>query len=317
MYNNELKNAYIAQKTSKKYSMNQCRIIFEMCEPFEEEFGGDLCTMPLDQLTRALKNIPTVRGKSFLARLSLLRDYCSWCKMTNVPGACLEIFNVQISGAEKINSSMVSGPMHLQKCLDEICDKEIENTIDCIYRCFYWLAFAGMKSSDILRVCGSNVDFENMEVHFEGRDYPIYRESIDAFRNAASLKEFVYKNPTYNSDIVRDRVDGDLLMRGIRGMVTEKSMRVELSRRSRKSLDAGATAKRLSYYRIWLSGLFFRLYERERAGYAVNFAGAAEDFMIGREYKLDSGRNTIEAKRRQIMRDFQADYDRWKLVFMR
>lgn len=317
MYNEELKNAYIHQKTNKLSSRNQCRLIFDACEPFEKSFGGDLCTMPVENLNKVLESMLGTRGKTFMYRMILLRDYCSWCVMNDVPGACNEILKAHVSGSEKIESTMVSGPMHLQKCLNEICDPEDENTIDCIYRCFYWMSFAGMKSKDTLLVQSKHVDFDNMEIHFNGRDYPIYRESIDAFRNAATLKEFVYKNPTYFNDTIRDRVDGDLIMRGIRGTLTEKSLGVELSRRSKAALDAGKTTKRLSHYRIWLSGLFFRLYERERAGYPVSFAGAAEDYMEGKEYKLDSGRNTPEAKKRQIMRDFQNDYDRWKLVFMR
>ena len=34
--------------------------------------------------------------------------------------------------------------------------------------------------------------------------------------------------------------------------------------------------------------------------------------MEGKEYKLESGRNTLAAKKRAVMRDFQNDYVRWK-----
>ena len=37
--------------------------------------------------------------------------------------------------------------------------------------------------------------------------------------------------------------------------------------------------------------------------------------MVGKTYKLDSGRNTPEAKKRQLARDYMDDYERWKLAF--
>lgn len=314
MYNKELKTEFISWYSDSAATRNMCRVVFEKCSPFEEKFGGDICTMPEKVLTPILESLSGARGKSFIPRIVMLREYCSWCVTTGVQGSCRDILNVRISGLNKIAETMVSGPTHLQKCLNDICDPETDNTIDCIYRCYYWLSFAGMREDDILRVCGKDIDFENMEAHFEGMDYPIYREAINAFRNAVFLREFVYTNPRYDN-IMRNRVDGDILMRGIRGTVTKDSMRVELSRRSRRALDAGVTDKRISHYKIWLSGLFYRMYENERAGYPVTFDGAAEAFMEGRIYKLDSGRNTPEAKKRQIIKEFYDDYERWKLVF--
>lgn len=314
MYNSELKTAYIEQKTDKSTLRHECRVLFDKCARYEESFGGDLCTMPADVLRPILEELTGIRSRSFLPRIITLRDYCSWCVLSGVQGARNDIRDIRPSGLEKVKTSMVSGPIHLQKYLDEICDGDSAKSIDCIYRCYYWLSFAGMEEEDILRVQGKNIDFENMEAHFEGVDYPLYREAIESFRNAVFLKDFVYSNPQY-PDILRSRVDGDILMRGIRGTVTSKSIRVELSRRSRRAYDAGVTDQRLSHYRVWLSGLFYRMYEKERAGYPVSFKSAAEAHMDGSEYKLDSGRNTIEAKMAQIMRDYQNDYDRWKIVF--
>ena len=75
------------------------------------------------------------------------------------------------------------------------------------------------------------------------------------------------------------------------------------------------TDLKLSYFRVWISGLFYRMYERERAGMPVDFSAAAAQFMEGKTYKLDRGRNTPEAKKRQLTRDYLEDYERWKLAF--
>ena len=223
----------------------------------------------------------------------------------------LHIDNV---GLGKVRTQTVFNPTELQKYLDTICEPESEKTTDNIYRCFYWLAFAGMEEEDILKVRCSDVDFENMVVHFGGEEYEIYRAAIPAFRNAATLTEFVYKHPNYPPDkrVIRNRALGDTLIRGIRSAVSVKSLRVELSRRSKKCIDEGLTEKQLSYYRVWLSGMFYRMYEAENAGMPVSFSGAADKFMEGKEYKLDTGRNTPEAKKRAVMNDYMQDYERWK-----
>ena len=72
---------------------------------------------------------------------------------------------------------------------------------------------------------------------------------------------------------------------------------------------------KLSYSRIWISGLFYRMYERERAGLPVDFSEAASRFMEGRTYKLESGRNTLESYQRRVAREYLLDYEYWKSTF--
>lgn len=101
-------------------------------------------------------------------------------------------------------------------------------------------------------------------------------------------------------------------MRGIRGVMTVESESTVLSKANLRAIRDGDTTKRLTYHSIWLSGLFYRIRIAELSGVPVDFSEAAEEFMEGKEYKLESGRNTLAAKKRAVMRDFQNDYVRWK-----
>ena len=56
-------------------------------------------------------------------------------------------------------------------------------------------------------------------------------------------------------------------------------------------------------------------HQRERAGIPVDFSGEASKFMEGKTYKLDTGRNTPEAKKRAVVNDYMQDYERWKAAF--
>ena len=321
MYNERQKSDFIKDKCKGEATSEYYKKLFEVCASFEEEFGGDLCTMPEENVRPILEAISVVGEVSDKQRLTHLQKYATWCLLNNIPDARDDILKIQAQKRAqkypKIRTTMVSGPIHLQKYLDTICYPESGNTLDCIYRCYYWLAFSGMPEEDILDVRTGDVDFKNMEVHYNGKDYPIYREGIAAFKNAANLREFVYPHPLYSKIVIKNRINGDKLFRGVRGMYTLSSMRVELSRRGREAENSGKTEIKLSYYRAWLSGLFYRMYERECAGFKVSFISAAAEYMSGRVYKLDRSNVTPKSKQKDIARKYENDYDHWKIVFMR
>lgn len=135
-----------------------------------------------------------------------------------VPDACDGMLNIEAAGLAKVRRQMVSSPLHLQRVLDEVFDKESEETIDVTYRCYYWMAFGGIKEDDTLLVRASDIDFANMEIVYQDTHVPLYREALPAFHKAAELNSFCYKNPNYSRTITRDRVSGDTLMRGIRAV---------------------------------------------------------------------------------------------------
>ena len=172
-----------------------------------------------------------------------------------------------------------------------------------------------MKENDILEVKINEIDFLNMTVRHNGEEYVIYRESIPALRNCIDLSSFVYKHPLYTAEKEIKRSEGDILLRGTRDAFSVKVMRTTLSKKSKQALDDGKTTQKLSYYRVWLSGLFFRMYEREKVGIPVDFTEAAIKFMEGKEYKLEKGCKNIAIKRRQVAKDYLEDYQRWKLAF--
>lgn len=318
MYNSEQKEKFAKQYTMKISVRDACFTTFNAFEPFETEWGADLCTRDTETLQPIVDDMLGLRAKSQQLRLTILQEYVKWCMKTGVPGACDGMLHVDAVSLEKMKRQTVKSPKHLQRYLDEICDGESEQTADNTIRCYYWLAYAGMKEEDIFSVRVSDVDFSEMLVHFGGKDYQIYLEGLRAFKNCATLKQFLYKHPNYGADktVYRDRADGDVLIRGIRAVPSVQSMRVELSRRSRVCLEDGRTSLQLSYYRVWLSGCFYRLYETEIAEGTVDFSELAAEHMAGKTYKLDSGRNTPMAKQRKLEADYAVDYKRWKATLV-
>lgn len=318
MYNTELKEKFAKQYTVRTSIRDACLSVFNAFEPYETGWDADLCTKDRETLQPIVDDMLGLRVKSQQLRLTILQEYVKWCLRTGVQGACDGMLHVDSSSLEKMRRQTVKNPRHLQRYLDEICDPEIECTADNTLRVFYWLAYGGMKEEDIFRVTAKDVDLSEMLVRLDGEEYPIYREAIPAFKNCMSLKQFLYNHPNYGAGKVsyRDRADGNLLIRGIRATPSMLSMRTELSRRSKRRLDDGSTAMKLSYYRVWLSGIFYRMYEGELAGIKADFSKVAADSMEGKTYKLDSGRNTPLAKQRKLAAEYAADYERWKAALL-
>lgn len=317
MYNESRKVEFINNYTKSNSTKKVCIALFGAIEQHEQREHMDVCEFGHTKLQSVVNDVVGFRARSKWLRMYILRDYCKWCVSMNVPNANLNIMDIQTTSVEKMRHMLVANPTHLQRCLDEIYEPESVKSTDNIRRCFYWLAYSGMPEEDIFKVKVSDVDFENMVVVFNNVVYPIYREAIPALKNCVELTMFKYIHPNYppDKDVWRPRAEGNTLIRGIKSIPTMSSFRVDLSRTVKTALDAGKTQTKLSYYRAWLSGLFYRTLENERAGIPADFSDAATDFMEGKTYKLDSGRNTPEAKRRQIARDYLEDYQRWKFAF--
>lgn len=323
MYNSELKEKFIEEFSTNVGRRHLATVMFNTLESFETEWKADICTVDKEKLKHAVGEIIGFREKSKKTRLTILKEYMRWCVNNGVDGACNAIFEVDDFGLEKLKRQMVANPQHLQRYLNCICDKESEETTDCTYRCLYWLAYGGVETEEAaLEILDTDVDFTEMLVKHAGDAFPIYREAIPAFKKCVDLREFNYKHPNYNKVLIKERAKGHYLLRGITETKSYKAMRVEMSRKiknakfmSEKDKSDESLQLKLSYYRVWLSGLFYRMYEAERAGMPVDFTAAAGRFMEGKTYKLDSGRNLIGAKQRQLAQDYLNDYNRWKEVY--
>lgn len=316
MYNEEQKTQFIRSYTQSIHTANVAETVFSAMEKYENEWGRDLCTQSAEVLQPVIDEITGLRSKSQGMSLAILREYVKWCLVMKVPDACDGMLHITTVGLEKIKTQMVSSPLHLQKYLDEVFDVEGKETVDLIYRCYYWMAFSGIKEDDTLLVTAKDIDFENMCIHWNEREYPLYREAVPAFRLASTLTGFNYEHPNYQT-IRRDRIPGDTIMRGIRAVMKPKGMRSILTHRSMDAIKEGKTKLHLSFYRVWMSGLFYRTYENERAGLPVSFSETAVDFMSGKEYAVNGVNKYIKLSHKQnrIEKDYMEDYERWKLAF--
>lgn len=314
MFNEELKIRFIKDYTGSLNTANVAETIFNALEKYEKNWGADICTRSTEELQPAIDEIVGLRSKSKWMALIILKEYTKWCIAMKVPGACDGMMGIESIGLDKIKHQMVASPLHLQRYLDSIFEPEADETIDNIYRCYFWMAYGGIDEEDTTLIKKSDVDFQQMIIRYKSTSVPIYREAIPAFQNAVSLTSFLYRHPNYSKEIRRDRIPGDTIMRGIKANTKVFTMRTTISKRNIKAVEEGNTDMQLSFYRVRMSGLFYRVYEMERAGVPANFSEAALRVMEGKTYAL-YGREKIQHKQKRIERDYMEDYQRWKLAF--
>lgn len=314
MYNEELKRKFIMDYTGSLKTANVASTLFQAIEKYEAAWGADLCTKSADELQPVINEMVGLRSKSRWMTLTILKEYVKWCIAMKIPDACDGMLHIEAIGLDKVRHQMVSSPLHLQRFMDSIFDPEEEETIDNVYRCYFWMAYGGIDEKDTILIKEEDVDFSGMFIRYKTTSVPIYREAIPAFRNAVMLNSFVYKHPNYSKDIRRNRVPGDTIMRGIKAVTKTFTIRATLSKRNIKAIEDGKTNLQLSFYRVRMSGLFYRVYEMERAGITPNFSEAALRVMDGKTYSL-KGREKLKHKQNRIEKDYMEDYERWKLAF--
>lgn len=330
MFNENLKQEFIDQYTDKPSRKRYCEVLFNATEPFENVWGADICTKDGKNLQRVVNNVLGIRYNAKSGRLNVLREYFKWCMENGVPGACNGIADIETDGTEKMRSRTVSSPLHLQMYLDGVFQKEQQQTRDNLVRAYCWLAYMGLPEEDIINLKNDEVDLKNMIVTHDGREYRIYAEAVACLRNCKELPSFYYRHPLYpDKAYPRDRVPGDLLLRGTGGEVSAAVLRNDMSRASKKKAetagDSAATKEeklfdrsqtlRLSYHRLWISGLFYRTFLMEGAGIEPDFAEASAERLEAKQYGFSGksyNKRTLYNKFRQ---EYLEDYKMWKQTF--
>lgn len=309
MYNEDLKRSFIYSYSNSVHTRNICTTLFNRLEKYEEFYESDICTFTSDIVQPVVEEICGVRTRSKWQKIAILKSYARWCIEHNVTNATDALIYIKVKGIDNIRSKTVSSPAHLQKYLDEICFPVEYNTIDNIYRCLLWLAYSGMYEEDALTVTDDEVDFNEMIISHNGIEYPIYREAVPVFRSCVENKELTYIHPNYSKQINRERYPGNILVRGY-VKPNFRNFRTVLSRMTLKKQDL-----RLSYFRAWLSGIFYMVYEEDQMGVDPYEFFRHIVAQKNKVYKLDKSRNTQEFKQAQLVIDYIDDYSNWKQAY--
>lgn len=314
MYNAELKEKFIEQYTQSINTAHIVHSVFDRVEDHERNWQADLCTRTTEELQPVIDSMLGLRAKSRWMTVSVLKEYVRWCLAIHVPDACDGMLHVELAGLDKVQRQMVPNPTGMRLYLDRVYDMASLQTIDNVYRCYLWMAYGGMEEADTVTIKASEVDLQELVIRHDGREFPIYKEAITEFTNLVQLDRFAMCHPNYTKVVYLDRVQGDEILRGSKSETMILTTRAMVSKKGVAAYKRGATDKQLSYHRAKLSGLFYRVYEMERAGVPANFSEAAIRYLETHNVKAE-GEEEVEKARNRVAREYMEDYQRWKLAF--
>lgn len=325
MYNEKMKMSFIDSCCGSSASKTNAAItFFKALEPYERSWGADVCTVEKKKVVPVIEDLVGFRWQSYKLRTFILKGYVEWCLVNGVENVCKQLLEIKPNdlGVSKLRRQMVSSPTHLQKYLNLICYPESEGTVDAVYRAFYWLAYGGIPLAEMaMQVKVSDVNLEDKIVVSRGREFQLYESSLCAIKECISAEEF--KCPRSNGfEHVKKRCDGDVLLRRFvaptkNDPYSVMSIRTIMSRKEKKYrsdccgvLDPESIDLHLSYYRVWISGVFYRTKEAEIIGVPVDFVPLAREIS---EIKGFPNKPVNEIK--NMAREYERDYKRWKEAY--
>lgn len=311
LYNKELKTAFVRDYTSSVETAAAYERLFNTTCSYERKFSADICEMTCDQLSIVLNEICGHSKTNIFNKTSMIRSYISWCSSTGVRNVSGAIYEIHITGINKVRENLVPNPAALQERLDALFDPEIEGTMDNVYRAILWMAYAGVRLRDVMSVRVSDVDIQNKEVTVKDRQYRLQEEAMPCIIQCVTLDRFAARH-RLRPDGFDQRVDSDILTRGTKSILTIKYAENMLARRVRERKKINPSVFGLSYNCVYESGLFFRLRIREANGSAINFSRLVDEKIEDKYGDKDAVDAETKTKYVKNMKD---DYTKWKIAF--
>ena len=321
MYNEDIKMRFLEQLTYNLSTRNYYVGLFNSIEAYENQLGTDICTFTKEEIAQVVDNVLGGRMRTSLEKFYRLRQYIRWCVKENFPQAHDNISDIEIDRSKKMRIKTIPNPLALKKYLGDVFgdpDAVIRDAKN-IYKCYMWLAYGGAFQDEVLDLTESDVCVNDMEFVYKSHTIYLYKESLRVIRNCCGNDPFEHDHGTYSNKM--PRAPGDKLLRGRDGVPNAASFKIELSRSAQKARDCGKTDLEISFASARLSGRFYRMYEREKAGYDIDFLGEfATDYKAKKKTQERMARmNAAELEKlrkyiRAKAKDHEEDYLCWKIA---
>lgn len=299
---------------------------FNSISPYELEWGMDVCLQDDEsEVQRLVDSLSQSRQKDNTS-LIILRDYCKWCMLEGYKNVSYNLIRLKPPAVERIKTLTVPNPQQLQIHLDSFLDPENKHTMHMVYRAYYWLAFSGVMEEYAMKICQANVDLENKLISYEDYVWPICEDGFNSIKFCTESNTInVYRGRyTENGTVlfrthdVDDKTGTEFILRGIESTTDRNNYYLDknFSSKQGKAIREGKTSYKLSYSRVWNSGIYYRAYLKEVAGVKPDFTVAAKQTFSRtvREVKRFKPGGATHERLSIIKKQIERDYIRWKLA---
>ena len=317
MFDARTKMEFLHNYVGEKGFAMTLRRLFNFFEPYENEWGKDLACAEFDQLYAAFSQFLNARKEAQYHTLNCLHAYYHWRRKRGLPVSDA-IPRLYMDDKDRTTDQYVSGPEHLNEVL-RFLFSSVKPERDALVRVYLWLAYAGLRSGEAMRVRTKDVDMRNMRIHLGDLDFPIYAEAVPDILTAMEVTQFRVLREKQGS-YARKRADGDLLLRTYEREPRQQFYRMHIVR-VQKSFDGISPPRdipifprKLSFYHTYVSGHFFRMFERERRGLPIDMSVILRPDMFARENDLADFADDLTASSRRVPA-YTKEYNAWKDAF--
>ena len=312
MNGDELKEAFVVSNSKSVTDRNKYNRVFKALKVYEDKLDKDLCLFSEKELIEAISSMMISRRGTIISCIYVVNKYIEWCfnngyTIVDPSTSKLSAKDIDISMYSNVKDKYVSSAKHLAMEMDRVFDPEESDTVSNVLRAYLWFGFMGIKEEDALSIRMSDVNMDSMIVSVGGEDYYIDALAAKCISKCIKLKTFnVFRG---NTVMVRDRCDGDLLLRLLsKGDGNDGKPSKTSTMRKRTETVIAATdpnCKCLTYSRVALSGLFCNLLQVEPLAEITTK-------MIADSFKEKSKSRTVDMNKAKNILD---DYRVWKELY--
>lgn len=299
---------------------------FNSIAPYELEWGMDVCLQSDEaEVQRLVDSLSKSRQKDSTS-LIILRDYCKWCMLEGYQNISYNLIRLKPPAVERIKTLTVPNPQQLQAHLNSFLDPENKHTIHMVYRAYYWLAFSGVMEEYARKICQANIDLNHRLISIDDYVWPIYDEGFESIKFCTESKTInVYRGhykekgtSLFRTHDIDEETGTEYILRGIESTTDGNRYYLDKNFSSKQvaAVKEGKTSYKLSYSRVWNSGIYYRAYLKEVAGIKPNFTAAAKQTYSRtvREVKRFKPGGATRERLSIIEKQIERDYIRWKLA---
>lgn len=321
MLHPEWKQEYIRYRVAKGAdSAEKKRIstLFRRISDAEVQADTDIAEMDAQSAAAVMKAPGVLSASIFYTSVCTLRDYASWCVMTERAHTEACALSVVPDGLDAVRETMVSGPEHLESALNIILSPVESGSAETLLRAYVWLVYAGVHPEDIQNLKSSDVDLDRLTVKAGRKEYRVCGYAAAALDFAVNGTSLRISHPQYSA---RPREESDFLMRGTKSVLTWNDCSSRIGRKCLEARREGRMNLALTNLSIGRSGMFYGIYHNELAGYTPDFTADIEEYMTyqterrGKGYSV-YGADATGIRRNLLLTSFLEDYSRWKLAFL-
>lgn len=321
MYNESLKRSFIDQSDSLSTKKLLYRI-FRCTAPVEEHHDEDLYAMPVEHLQEAFHTVSGVRSASIATRYYLLNSYIKFCKSSGFKVSDA-INSLNLDELDKLRLRMIGSPIQLARTLDIIFPESQDNEIEYVYRAYLWLAFCGVLEDEAIALTRDDILTEPWGVRIANGDIRyLYPEAVPCVMQAMTLTQM--RERRKGRVRMTDRISGNHILRGKTTPDDRmedyllQTIRPSISRATKAAAEGFENREKpvwfayeIGFRGVYASGVFYRMYERERVGLPVDFSEEAIHQITSKR----GDASAFDKLKWETTYRLNLDYSRWKSVY--